>query len=91
MDNYFDNLIFLTNLDLIEYIDRDKISEEDFNDKSLDKVKGTEEFNKSTKQYWVGFPSDVIIDENKQENSFPASNTPFYDHDSEGSVRFMDL
>ena len=46
-------------------------------------------FIESTKQYWVGFPSDAIIDENKEDKPFPTSNTPIYDHDSEGSVWFF--
>ena len=55
----------------------------------LDKVKNVEVFNESTKLYWVGFPSEAIINDNKDEQNYPTSNTPFHDHDSDGLVCFL--
>ena len=47
-------------------------------------------FIESTKQYWVGFPSEAIINENEKDKTYQTSNDSFYDHDTEGSVRFLD-
>ena len=56
----------------------------------LDKVKIAEVFNESTKQYQVGFPSYVIIDENEEDRPLPTYKTPLYDHETKGSVCFLD-
>ena len=89
-DNYFDDLIFLKHLDSIAYIDTDKMSQADFNDMVLNKVKNLEVYNTLIQNYWVGFPSEDTSDESEEEKPLPTSNTPLYDHDSEGSVRFLD-
>ena len=68
----------------------DKISSEVFNDMVLGKVNNAEVFNESKKHYWVGFPSEGIINEIVKSKTHQSSNTPFYNHDTEGSVGFLD-
>ena len=82
--DFMDDLVFLKHLDKVVFMN---VTEDtNFIQKILPDMVNKNVYNPTQDRYFVGFP----VNTNTNENSAVTQNTPFYDHNTVGTVRFLD-